>query len=161
LEVPDVGNEIGFPGSVAGDFFSLAAVIAVFAAESILKRKIVAAYEVQIAEAIDHLRRVRQRDVARRFASRDIEVLMPRVERRREEATLLPFEGLFFGSFVPHCGRSPAFDNINQLLKEIALRFALASGRDLANIGAAGAAGSDQMNKGAKYAGALPGRHGN
>src|SRR5688572_17960148 len=78
-----------------------AVVIAVFFVESIGKRKIIAEDEIQIAQSIDHLRRVGQRHVPRALVSLDIEMLMPRVERRREKAAFLPLEGLLFATFVP------------------------------------------------------------
>src|SRR5262249_53717230 len=161
FEVPDIWNKIGFPSSVAGDLPTVAVVIALFAAESIHKRKLIVEDKVQIAEAVDHLRRISQRNIACRLASRNIEVLVPRVERRREEASLLPLEGLLLSSFVPHRGCSAAFENIDQLLKYITLRFALPSGRDLTDIGTARATGSDQLNKGTEDAGTPPKRHGN
>src|SRR5262245_50307101 len=161
FEVPYIWNKIGFPSSVAGDLPTVAAVIAVFAAESIHKRKLIVEDKVQIAEAVDHLRRISQRNIACRLASRNIEVLMPRVERRREEASLLPLEGLLLGSFVPHRGCSAAFENIDQLLKYIALRFALPSRRDLTNIGTACTPGSDQLNKGTEDADTPPKHHRN
>src|SRR4029077_1396158 len=55
LKVPDVRNKIRFPCSIACHLPAFAAVITFFATESIHKRKIVAAYEVQIAKAVDHL----------------------------------------------------------------------------------------------------------
>src|SRR5439155_9775831 len=54
-----------------------------------------------------------------------------------------------------------AFDNLDQLFKQIALGFALASGRDLADIRAAGAARADQIDERTEDARARPRRHRN
>jgi hypothetical protein len=132
---------------VRRDLSAVAVVIAVFFVESIGKGKIIADDEIQIAESIDHLGRVGQRHVPRALVSLNIEMLMPRVERRREKAAFLPLEDLLFAAFVPDGGRSSAFENVNQLLEQIALRLALAPRRDRADISAARATGADELNE--------------
>src|SRR5947207_6085686 len=117
--------------------------------------------KIAVAKSIDHRRRVGQRQEPGGCIALNIEVLMPRVERRREQTTLLPFEGLLFCPVVPNRGRAAAFDNIDQLFKQIALGFALASGRDLADIRAAGAARADQIDERTEDARARPRRHWN
>ena len=78
-EIAHVGNEVRFPRPVARYFSSLATVIAFLAIESVAKCKAIAQNEVEIAEAIDHLRRIGKRNQARGFASLRIEMLLPSV----------------------------------------------------------------------------------
>src|SRR5438132_13882377 len=117
--------------------------------------------KIAVAKSIDHRRRVGQRQKPGGCTTLSIEVLMPGVERRREQASLLPFEGLLFCPVVPNRGRATAFDDIDQLFKQVALAVALASGRDLANVSAAGAARADPIDERAENARARPRRHRN
>src|SRR5437879_1134834 len=71
--------------------------------------------KIAVAKSIDHRRRVGQRQKPGGCITLSIEVLMPRVERRREQASLLPFEGLLFCPVVPNRGRAAAFDAIAHL----------------------------------------------
>src|ERR1051325_2207428 len=91
-EIAHVRDEIGLPCPVARHFPALAVVIPCFAVEPVAEFKPVAENEVEIAETIDHLRRVRERDQAGGFASLCIEVLLPGVEGRRKKTPLLPLK---------------------------------------------------------------------
>ena len=78
-KVSDVSDKIGLPRPMARDFFSLAIIIAVLAIKSVPEFKAITENEVEIAEAIDHLGRVSERDKAGCLGSLCIEVLMPSV----------------------------------------------------------------------------------
>src|SRR5207249_11113426 len=90
--------------------------------------------KIAVAKSIDHRRRVGQRQESGGCIALNVEVLMPRVERRREQTPLLPLEGLLFCPVAPNRRRTAAFDDLDQLFKQTTLRDALASGRELAVI---------------------------
>jgi hypothetical protein len=86
LKMPDVGNEIGFPGAIGDDLVALATVIPVAAAEAVQERERVSQHEVEIAKAVDHRRRVGHGNEARRRGALYVEVLMPGVKRPSRHA---------------------------------------------------------------------------
>jgi hypothetical protein len=61
---------------------SLSVEISFLARESISKAKRVVEDEINVTEAADHLRRIRQRDVACRLSTLHVEMLMKTVEGR-------------------------------------------------------------------------------
>src|SRR5258708_992388 len=63
-----------------------------------------------------------------------VEVLVPGVERYREQGAGLPLEGDAVAGIVPHRGRAAAVENQNHLLEQLALRLKLLRRRDLAHI---------------------------
>ena len=146
---------------MAYDLSSLSVVIAVFAIKSVPERKIIAENKVDITEPIDHLRRVSERDKARRLASLDIKVLVPSVQWRRKKTPFLPLESLFSSPFVPYARRPATFENINQLFEETTLRYSFSARRNLTDIRAAGSARSDETYIRSERPGALPGGYRN
>src|SRR4030095_6803443 len=95
LQVAHVGNKVGLPCAVAFDLFSLAAVVSFLATEAIVEAKRVIENEVEITKPIDHERRIGHREIAHRSIALHIEVLVPGIERRRKQTTLLPLKSLF------------------------------------------------------------------
>src|SRR3990172_4708582 len=59
---------------------------------------------------------------------------VPGVQRRCEEASLAPLEGLLASLFVPDLGEAPAFHDIDQLLVEVPFGVQGPSGGDLNHV---------------------------
>src|ERR1044071_5351759 len=130
FETRNIGDEIRIPGAVALDYPAFAAEKPLFAAEAIGEPERIVENKIQIAESVDHHRRIRKRDECGRLVPLNVEMLAPRVERRPKHASLLPFESLLAAAFRPNTGRAAPFVNIDQLFKQIALRQSLALGRN-------------------------------
>src|SRR5262245_23309177 len=81
-EISHIRYKIGLPRAVARHLSSLAVVIAFFTVVSVPELEAVAENEVEIAETVDHLGRVCERDQAGGLGPLCIEVLVPSVERR-------------------------------------------------------------------------------
>src|SRR5437870_3883539 len=75
-------------------------------------------------------------------------MLAPGVERWRKHAALLPFERLLTAAFGPNASRATAFDHVDQLFEQIALRQSLSLRRDFAHVTVATTAGAEQIHKG-------------
>ena len=106
--------------------------------------------KIQITKAVDHHRRVRQRDEPGRLIPLNVEMLAPGIERRREHAAFLPFECLLAAAFGPNAGRAAPLDHVDQLFEEVALRQGLALRRDFTRVTVTTASGADQLMKAPK-----------
>ncbi len=126
---------------------AFAAEISFFAAEAIGKAEGIVENKIQIAKPVDHHRCICKRDESRRLISLNVEVLAPGVERRREHAALLPFEGLLSAAFRPNAGRAAPLDHIDQLFEEIALRQRLPLRRDFTYVTVAATPCADHIDK--------------
>ncbi len=131
-KVHRVGDEVG----VEEEPFLLALVgeVVGLAAEAVAEVVLRVEHEVEVAEGVDDRRRVGDRDEARRFLARGVEVLVHGVERNREDRARLPLEGDLRARAVPYRGRAAAVEDIHHLLEQLALRSELAAGRDLAHV---------------------------
>src|SRR5258706_5476836 len=155
-EAGNIGDEIGVPSSMGGDFSAFAAEVAVFTAKAIGEGKFIIQDEVEITKAVDRYRRVGERDEARGLIALGVKMLPPSIERRRKHAALVPFKALLAPAILPDGGCAPAFNDVNQLFKQIALRRCLALGRDLAYVSVTAAPGTKHIYKRARGAFALP-----
>src|ERR1035437_4157572 len=88
-------------------------------------------------------------------------MLMPHVQRRREEAARTPFEGLLALLVQPDGGGAAAADHVDELLKEMALRRGALARGDLADIRIVDAAGAFQIDEDAVHALSGPRLHRN
>src|SRR5687767_4340077 len=131
-QVDGVGDEV----RVEQQPFLLALVREVFrlAGEALLEVVIAVENEIQVAERVDDDRRVGDRDVARGVLARAVEVLVPAVERDREDRTRLPLEGDAVPGVVPDRGGAAAVEDVDHLLEELALRREALARRDLADV---------------------------
>src|SRR4029077_15858690 len=130
----NIGNEIRIPRAMTLDDSALAAEISLFATEAIGKCKGVVENEMHITKPVDHHRRVGKRDEPRRLISLNVEMLAPGIERWREHAALLPFEGLLTAPFSPNARRAAALDDVDQFCEETAFRESLALRGDFTYI---------------------------
>ena len=146
----DISDKIRIPGAMPLDDSAFAAEVSLFAAESIGKTECVVENKIQITKAVDHHRRVRQRDEPCRLIPLNVEMLAPGIERRREHAAVLPFECLLAAAFSPNAGRAAPLDHVDQLFEEVALRQGLALRRDFTRVTVTTASGADQVDEGAK-----------
>ena len=76
-------------------------------------------------------------------------MLVPGIERRREQTALLPFQSVFLAALVPDRRRALALQNEDRLLVHMALGLELAARRDLLDHRVAGAAGAVLLTKAA------------
>ena len=152
----NIGDEIGVPGPMIFDFSSLAAEVALFTAESIRETKGIVEDKLEIAKSVNHHRRVRQCQKPCRFIALRIEMLPPRIERRRKHTPFLPFEGLLASLFIPDTGGSASFDDIDELFEKIMLGVSFTLGGDFTDIGVAAPAGAQHIDKSPHRALALP-----
>ncbi len=90
--------------------------------------------EVDVFVEVDHRGGVRHGDEARGLGARTVEVLMPGVQRNREQRAGLPFEGDLLARVVPHGGGAAAFENEDHFLEELTLGRELLARRDLADV---------------------------
>ena len=100
--------------------------------------------------------RVGHRDVAHPLLAGAVEMLVPGVERDREDGAGLPLEGDALAGVVPHAGRAAAVEDQDHLLVELALRRELAARRDLADIAVVGEARGVVVDVDAAAAAARP-----
>src|SRR5215510_13199035 len=119
-EIGNIRDEIGIPCSMTLNFLSFPAEVTILAAESIRENKSVIENKIEIAKSVDHDRRVRQCHESRWLITLRVEMLTPRIERRRKHTALLPFKSLLSPSFLPNRGSATPFYNINELLEEVA-----------------------------------------
>src|SRR6266850_3427270 len=150
LKAGDISDKIRIPGAMTLDDSAFAAEVSLFTAESIGKSKCVVENKIQITKAVDHDRRVCQRDEPCRLIALNVEMLAPGIERRREHAAFLPFECLLATTFSPNAGRATPLDHIDQLFEEVALRQGLALRRDFTRVTVTTASGTYQIDEGAK-----------
>src|SRR6266850_23914 len=156
----NIGDEIGIPGPVIFDFSSLAAEVSLFTAESIRETKGIVENELEVAKAVNHHRRVRQRQKPCRFIALRVEMLPPGIERRRKHTPFLPFEGLLASLFIPNTGCSASFDDIDELFEKIMLGLSFTLGGDFTDVGITTAPGAQHVDESPRRALALPGAEG-
>src|SRR6266508_486408 len=113
----NIRDEIGIPRSMRLNFPALAAEVSLFPGEAIGKLKRVVEDEIQIAESIDHDRRVRQGQQSRRLGALGVEMLAPGIERRRKHAAFVPLESLLAPIGLPNARRASTFDDVDKLLE--------------------------------------------
>src|SRR5574341_1564362 len=101
---------------------SLPAEIVFFSAETVEEQMRIFEDVIGVVKEIDHVRGARHRYIAGRLISRTIEVLVPSVQRRGKKTPGLPFEGPLWHSVIPDARGSPAAQDIDGLLKHVALR---------------------------------------
>src|SRR5688572_5295213 len=104
LETPQIGDKVRLPHSTSFHFGNIAPPLAPFigaAAVAIGENESVSEDVIQITVAVDDHRRIGQRDHSHRRVSLRIEMLMPRVEWRREETSFLPLERVLLAALVP------------------------------------------------------------
>src|ERR671922_548164 len=77
--------------------------------------------EIYIMVEIQYRRRISHRQESDRPVALAIKMLVPSVERRREERAFAPLESLLFASLLPHRRRSTAADDEHQLLEHMLL----------------------------------------
>jgi hypothetical protein len=131
-QVDRVGHKVRHQLEAVG--FRLGGEIVRLAVEAALE--IVGRVEDEFRVFVDvHRRRhVGDRDEARRFLARCVEMLVPAVERDGEQRAGAPFEGDAFARVVPHAGRAAARQDHDHFLEQHALRRQLLAGVDLADV---------------------------
>src|SRR6185312_12193897 len=92
--------------------------------------------EAVVAEETHHLRRIRDREIARGLGP-CIEVLIPGVERDREHAARLPLEGLRRLTIEPDTRRAAAGHHVRVLFVEVPLGLGVLAWSDLDQLGIA------------------------
>src|SRR3989338_8106810 len=160
FEVAGIGNKIGFPDA-AGMGFSLAAEVVRIAVEAV--REIVRHIKNDIRDMkeIKDARHVVDREKPRRLVSLSVKVLVPDIERQRDQTPLLPLEGLFGPFVVPYRRRPAPLEDIDQLLVNLSLGIQALAGSYLANIGAGRLSRPFHINKSAIASSSIPMADGN
>src|SRR5262249_879585 len=150
FECPCIGHKVRFP-NVAGELKalvvpgverSLAVEIALAGIKAIREDEVVAKDEVQVVEQVDHCRCTGHRQITRRLAAAAIKELMPSIQRRREERTRLPFEGLLLVSAIPDRCSALAAEDIDSFFEELALGFQAFPRRNFADVAIVNLAGA-------------------
>ena len=90
--------------------------------------------EVHVAEGVHDDGRIRHGHIARRLRARAVEMLMPGIERNREDRPCLPLERNLPARVVPDRRRSAAVKHVDHFLEQLPLRLELSAGRDLADV---------------------------
>lgn len=152
----NIGDKVGVPSAVRSHLSALAAEVTVFAGEAVGESELIIQDKIEIAKAVDHYRRVGERDEACRLVSLGVEVLAPGVQRRRKHAAFVPFESLLASTFLPDGGGAATFDDVDEFFEEIALWQRLALGGDFADIGVAAPPGAEHVDESARRAFAPP-----
>src|SRR5207302_10235491 len=101
---------------------ALGAEIVRLAVEAVLEVVVAAEDEVEVLIEIDDRRRVRNSDIAGRLRARAVEMLMPGVERNREQGACVPLKGDALAFVVPDRRRTAAFEDQDHLLIELPVR---------------------------------------
>src|SRR5262249_53778868 len=78
--------------------------------------------ELGITEQVDRTRRTCHADEAHRLSAGCVEMLVPGVQRDREQRAWPPFEARFRAIVVPHGGCAVALEDVDHLLVERVLR---------------------------------------
>src|SRR5258707_13146411 len=159
LKSPQIGDEVRFPDAPFFYFGDISSALAPFigaAAVTIRENKTIIKNVVEVAIAIDNHRRVSQGNHPHRRTALSIEMLMPSVERRGEETSLLPLERVLLAAFIPDRRRALALENENRLFIHGPHRFELSAGRDFLDPRIARAAGAVPVDDRRLAAGARP-----
>ncbi len=155
LEATGVGNKVSFPDA-AGMGFSLAAEVIGLAVKAVDEVVGYIKDEVRIVEEVKDDRHAVDGEKPGRLITLAVEVLVPDVQRQREQAPLLPFEGLLGPFVVPNCRCAPSLENINQLFVELSLRLQALSSGNLAYVGAGCPSRPLHVDEGSLASGSLP-----
>src|SRR3989442_1674110 len=138
---------------------SLAAeVVFLFRRKAVGKNEIVVENEIEIVKQVHHERRAGYGKKPDRGVSLPIEVLVLGVQRNREQAARMPFEGVLPAVFLPYGSGSMSVQNIDHLFIKMFLRFQLCSRRDFAHITVVGSAGAFKVDKRSHAAFIIPRR---
>src|SRR5713226_9667426 len=86
-------------------------------------------------------------------------MLPPDVERRREHASLLPFERVFASAFVPDAGLAFASEHVDCFFEQVTLGLRALARIEIEDISAVGPFGAGQINERAACSHALPRFH--
>src|SRR5437899_2448423 len=139
---------------------SLAAeVVFLFRRKAVGKNEIVVENEIEIVKQVHHERRAGYGKKPDRGVSLPIEVLVLGVQRNREQAARMPFEGVLPAVFLPYGSGSMSVQNIDHLFIKMFLRFQLCSRWDFAHITVVGSAGAFKVDKRSHAAFIIPGRN--
>src|ERR687892_2653361 len=71
---------------------------------------------------------------SRGFVPRAVEMLVPRVERQREETSLLPLERLLGAFIIPDGRRAAPFKNVDHIFIKMSLRIEVLARRNFTNV---------------------------
>ena len=98
--------------------------------------------KVRAAKQIENQRRRGHRQQPRLLIALAVEMLIPGVERHREQAARLPLEALLGAVSLPDRGRAAAVKNVDQRLVHMSLRIETLSRRNADDIGVIHIAGA-------------------
>ena len=99
-KIGGIGHEIRLQQKAL--LFALGSKIIDLAGEAFLEVVGIVEDEIQIVVHVDDRRRERDRDVARGGVARTVEMLMPAIQRDREDRPVFPFEGDALARVVPY-----------------------------------------------------------
>src|SRR5262245_2320148 len=154
-QVDRIGNEIGVQ-CPAVELLAGCKIVRL-AVEAALEVPAMPEHEIDVFVQIDHDRRIGHRHEARGRLAGPVEMLMPAVERDAEDRARLPFEGHARTGIVPDRGRAAPVEDVDHLLKQLAVRIELAARRDLADIAIVAVARGVVVDKDRAAATARPG----
>ena len=135
-QVDRVGHEVGLEQEAV--LLVLGGEVVGLAVEAVLEVVVAAEDEVDVLVEVEHRRRVGDADIARRVLARAVEVLVPAVERDREQRAGLPLEGDALACVVPDRGGAAAFEDQDHLFEQLPVRLELLAGRDLHDVAVVG-----------------------
>src|SRR5688500_4351113 len=136
FETPQVSDKVRLPHATSFDLRQVTATLAPFigaAAVAVRKDERVIENVIEISVAVDDHRRIGQGYHPHRLVTLGVEMLMPDIERGREQASSLPFERVFPAAFIPDRGGALPLKDKHRLLEHMALRLKLLTRSDLLN----------------------------
>ena len=132
-----VGNEPGLPDTLL-EQLALSVEVALLAAEAVGELERAVEDEIEVVVLAQRRRQVGDGDVADRLRAA-VEVLVPRVQRNREQAALRPLERLLVLLVIPDARRAAPEEHVDDLLVHVMLRLRRAARSDLHNVRVLGA----------------------
>ena len=127
-----VGDEIRVPDPLVVERATVEVVLVAGVAGVEHRRAV--EHEVLVPEQPHHRRRVRRGDVPHLLATRTVEVLVPGIERHREQRACAPLERLLVVVVGPYRGRATAFHDVEADLVHVMFRLRLAAGVDVHHV---------------------------